>query len=91
MPDQSQLRKAAEIQRMFLEGQMSHQTAQQRLTWTGYRLNDAALLAELRHQDEAERTSAEAAEAKRRRQDQRVNQYLREQYQQSKGIDITTF
>jgi hypothetical protein len=29
------LRKAADIQRQFLQGQVSHQTAQQRLRWTG--------------------------------------------------------
>jgi hypothetical protein len=91
MPDQSQLRKAAEIQRMFLDGQVSHQTAQQRLTWTGYRLNDPALAAELRRQDETERAEAEAADARSRRQDAKVNRYLREQYEASKGITIDGF
>jgi hypothetical protein len=88
MPDQPQLRKAAEIQRMFLDGQVSHATAQQRLTWTGYRLNDPALTAELRRQDEAERAAAEAAAAKRRRQDERVNAYIRREHERVKGVTI---
>ena len=91
MPDQSQLRKAAEIQRAFMDGQMSHQVAQQRLTWTGFRLNDQTLLAELRRQDAEQQAAAEAAEAKQRQQDQQVNHYLREQYEQSKGIPIDGF
>jgi hypothetical protein len=89
MPDQSQLRKAAEIQRAFLDGQVSHRTAQQRLTWTGFQLNDPALLAELRRRDTEQQAQAEAAEARRRRQDSRVNRYLREQYEASKGITVT--
>lgn len=91
MPDQSQLRKAAEIQRMFLAGQVSYQTAQHRLRWTGFQLNDAALTAELQRQDAEQQAAAGAAEAKRRRQDQRVNRYLREQYEQTKGITIDGF
>ena len=88
MPDQSQLRKAAEIQRRFLAGQVSHQTAQQRLQWTGYRVNDRVLLDELSRQDQAAQAETEAAEARSRRQGARVNSYLREQYEQSKGITI---
>jgi hypothetical protein len=68
MPHQSQLRKAAEIQRQFLQGQVSHRTAQQRLRWTGYQLNDAALTAELQRQDAEQQAAAEAAEAKCRQQ-----------------------
>jgi hypothetical protein len=89
MPDQSQLRKAAEIQRAFLDGQVSHRTAQQRLTWTGFQLNDPALLAELRRQDDAGRVAAEAAEARRRRQGEQVNAYVRREHERAKGITIT--
>ena len=88
MPDQSQLRKAASIQKAFLDGALSHRTAQQRLTWTGYTLNDPALLAELHRQDAEQQAQAEAAEAKRRRQDQRVNDYLRRERERSRGIAI---
>jgi hypothetical protein len=54
----------------------------------GYRLNDPALTAELRRQDEAERAEAEAAKAGRRRQDAKVNAYLRKEYERTKGITI---
>jgi hypothetical protein len=91
MPDQSQLRKAAEIQRLFLQGQVSHATAQQRLRWTGYRLNDPALTAELARQEQAQRAAAEAAEAKRRRQDERVNAYIRRERERSKGVTLDGF
>ena len=88
MPDQSQLRKAAEVQRMFLAGQVSHQTAQQRLRWTGYQLNDPALTAELQRQDAEQQAAAEAAEAKRRQQGTTVNAYLRQERERSRGITI---
>jgi hypothetical protein len=85
------LRKAAEVQRMFLEGAVSYQTAQARLRWTGHRLNDPALTAELQRQDAEQQAAAEAADARRRRQDERVNRYLRERYKQTKGIDLDAF
>jgi SPX domain protein involved in polyphosphate accumulation len=85
------LHKAAEIQRQFLQGQVSHQTAQARLRWTGYRLNDAALLAELQRQDEAQRAAVDAAEARRRQQDAKVNAYIRKEHGRTKGIIIDGF
>jgi hypothetical protein len=88
MPDQSQLRRAAAVQRAFLDGQVSHRTAQQRLTWTGYQLNDPALTAELQRQDAEQQAAAEAAEAKRRQQDTTVNAYLRRERERSRGITI---
>jgi hypothetical protein len=85
------LRQAAEIQRQFLQGQVSHETAQQRLRWRGYRLNDPALTAELQRQDAEQRAAGEAGEARRREQDAKVNRYLRKQYHQTRGIDIDAF
>jgi hypothetical protein len=82
------LRQAAEVQKMFMDGAVSHAVAQQRLRFSGYRLNDRALLDELARQEQAVRAEAEAAEARRRRQDQRVSRYLHEQYEQVRGIDI---
>jgi SPX domain protein involved in polyphosphate accumulation len=85
------LHKAAGIQRQFLQGQVSHKTAQARLRWTGYRLNDAALLAELQRQDQTERAAAYAAEARRRQQDAKVNAYIRKEHERTKGITIRGF
>jgi hypothetical protein len=85
------LRKAVEIQRAFLLGEVSYQTAQQRLRWTGYRLNDARVTAEVQREDAERRAAAEAAEARRREQDAKVNRYLREQHHQTRGIDIDAF
>jgi hypothetical protein len=82
------LRKAADIQRQFLQGQVAHQTAQQRLRWTGYRLNDPALTAELQRQDAEQRDAAEAAEARNRQQDAKVNAYIRREHERTKGVTI---
>jgi SPX domain protein involved in polyphosphate accumulation len=83
------LHKAAEIQRQFLQGQVTHQTAQARLRWTGYRMNDAVLLAELQRQDQTERAAAEDAEARRRQQDAKVNAYLRKEHERTKASSST--
>jgi hypothetical protein len=85
------LRKAADIQRQFLQGQMAYATAQQRLTWTGYRLNDPALTAELQRQDAEQRDAAEAAEARSRQQDAKVNAYIRREHERTKGMTIDGF
>jgi hypothetical protein len=82
------LRKAAEIQQQFMAGTLSHGTAQQRLRWTPYRLNDQALLGELARQDAEQRAAAEAAEARSRREDAKVNAYLRAEHERTKGITI---
>jgi SPX domain protein involved in polyphosphate accumulation len=82
------LRKAADIQRQFLQGQVAHATAQQRLRWTGYRLNDPALTAELQRQDAEQRDAAEAAEARNRQQDAKVNAYIRREHERTKGVTI---
>jgi SPX domain protein involved in polyphosphate accumulation len=70
---------------------VSHQTAQVRLRWTGYRLNDAALLGELQRQDAEQRAEAKAAEARRRQQDAKVNAYIRTENERTKGITIDGF
>jgi hypothetical protein len=85
------LKRAADIQQMFLEGRVSHATAQQRLRWSPYRLNDAALLAELQRRGQAEQAAAEAAEARTRRQDAKVNDYIRREHERTRGIDINGF
>jgi autotransporter translocation and assembly factor TamB len=85
------LRKAAKIQRQFQQGQVSHQTAQQRLRWTGYRLNDPALTAELARQDQAERAEAEAAARRHRQQDAKVNAYIHKEHERTKGMIIDGF
>jgi hypothetical protein len=82
------IRQAAAILRQYLAGHVSYATAQARVRRLGRDLKDLDLAAELRRQDEQERADAEAAEARRRRQDTRVNRYLREQYQRVRGIDV---
>ena len=87
----SSTRQAAAILRQYLQGDVSYQVAQARVRRRGYSLDHPALAAELRRQDEAERAEAEAAAARRGRQGAKVNRYLREQYQQTRGIDIDAF
>jgi hypothetical protein len=91
MTDTTSIRQAAQVLRQYLAGHVSYQVAQARVRQRGYALDDPALAAELRRQDDAERAEAEAAEAKRRRQGAKVNRYLREQYEQTKGITIDGF
>jgi hypothetical protein len=91
MSDPTSMRQAAAVLRQYLAGHVSYVTAQARVRQRGYSLDDPTLAAELRRQDDAERAEAEAAEARSRRQDAKVNRYLREQYRQTRGMDIDAF
>ena len=66
------IRQAAQVLRQYLAGNVSYTVAQARVRQRGYGLDDPALAAELRRQDQAERAEAEAADARSRRQDAKV-------------------
>jgi hypothetical protein len=87
----TKIRQAAGVLRQYLAGIISYRVAQERVRQRGFSLDDPALATELDRQDQAERAEAEAAEVRSRQQDAKVNRYLREQYQQSKGITIDGF
>jgi hypothetical protein len=82
------IRRAAAILRQCLTGGVSHQVAQARVRRFGYSLDDPALAAELARQDQEKRAKQEAAEGRRRRQDQKVNAYIRSEYERVRGLDI---
>ena len=85
------IRQAAVVLRQYLAGGVSYQVAQDRVRRRGYRLDDPALAAELRRQNDAEQADAAAAEAKRRQQDAKVNAYIRKEHERTKGITIDGF
>jgi DNA-binding winged helix-turn-helix (wHTH) protein len=84
-------RQAAAILRQYLQGDVSYQVAQARVRRRGYSLDDPALAAELRRQDEAERAEAEAAAARGGQQDAKVNAYIRKEHERTKGIIMEGF
>ena len=88
MSDATSMRQAAAVLRQYLVGNVSYQVAHARVRQRGYSLDDPALAAELRRQDEAERAEAEAAKAMRRQQDAKLNAYIRKEYERTKGITI---
>jgi hypothetical protein len=45
----------------------------------------------MQREDAERQAAAETAEARRREQGAKVNRYLREQYHQTRGIDIDAF
>jgi hypothetical protein len=85
------IRQASQVLRQYLAGNVRYTVAQDRVGRHGFRLDDPALAAELRRQDEAERAEAEAAEGRRRQQDAEVNAYIHREYERSKGITIDGF
>jgi DNA-binding winged helix-turn-helix (wHTH) protein len=84
-------RQAAAILRQYLQGDVSYQVAQARVRRRGYSLDDPALAAALRRQDEAERAEAEPAAARRGQQNATVNAYIRKEHERTKGITIDRF
>jgi hypothetical protein len=83
--------QVAAILRQYLNGHVSHTTAQARVRRLGRDLTDPALAAELRRQDDAERAEGEAAAVRCRQQDVTVNAYIRKEHERTKGITIDGF
>jgi hypothetical protein len=83
--------QAAAILRQYLDGQVSYDTAQARVRRYGRDLKDPDLAAELARQDQAEQATAEAADARRRQQDAKVNAYIRREVERTRGITIDGF
>jgi hypothetical protein len=82
------LKQAIDIWRAYMAGQVSYEVAQSRLRFTGYRLDDPVLAAEVARQDQAQQAAADAAEARRRQQDTKVNAYIRREHERTKGITV---
>ena len=91
MSDPASRRQAAAVLRQYLAGHVSYVTAQVRVRQRGYSLDDPALAAELRRQDAQQWAETEAAEARSRSQDAKVNAFIRKEYERTKGITIDGF